>query len=100
MAPFLFLLLLLFLACVEIKVQASLRKSLVDSHAAALRFFSFFMAFLSAFFLRRRASSSLIEETLLELEREGMVSSCTFGFGVAACAATPRWQLHARAAGW
>ena len=38
------------------------------------RFFSFFMAFLSAFFLRLRASSSLMDETLLELEREGMVA--------------------------
>ena len=38
------------------------------------RFFSFFMAFLRAFFLRLRASSSLIDETLLELEREGMVA--------------------------
>ena len=38
------------------------------------RFFSFFIAFLRAFFLRLRASSSLIDETLLELEREGMVA--------------------------
>ena len=38
------------------------------------RFFSFFMAFLSAFFLRRLASSSDIDETLLELLREGMVA--------------------------
>ena len=74
MAALLFLLLLLFLACVEIKVQASARKSLVAFHAAALRFFSFFMAFLSAFFLRRLASSSLMDETLDELLREGMVA--------------------------
>ena len=47
------------------------------------------MAFLSAFFLRRRASSSLMDETLLELLREGMVAClATFGsgVGVAACA--------------
>ena len=74
MVPFLLLLLLLFLACVDIKVQASARKSLVAFHAAALRFFSFFMAFLSAFFLRRLASSSLMDETLDELLREGMVA--------------------------
>ena len=37
-------------------------------------FFSFFMAFLRAFFLRLRASSSLMDETLDELEREGMVA--------------------------
>ena len=37
-------------------------------------FFSFFIAFFRAFFLRLRASSSLMDETLLELEREGMVA--------------------------
>ena len=41
--------------------------------------FSFFMAFLRAFFLRLRASSSLMDETLDELEREGMVACFAWG---------------------
>ena len=61
------------------------------------RFFSFFMAFLSAFFLRLRASSSLMDETLDELEREGMVACFAWGrrcaagscWAYAACAAIP-----------
>jgi len=44
-----------------------------------LCFFSFFMAFLRAFFLRLRASSSLMDETLDELEREGMVACFAWG---------------------
>ena len=59
------------------------------------RFFSFFMAFLSAFFLRRLASSSLIDETLLELEREGMVACFAWG---RRCAAGSFWAYAACAA--
>ena len=74
MAPFLLLLLLLFLACVEIKSSGVCSQVTGRLPRGAGRFFSFFMAFLSAFFLRRRASSSLMDETLLELLREGMVA--------------------------
>ena len=57
--------------------------------------FSFFMAFLRAFFLRLRASSSLMDETLDELEREGMVACFAWG---RRCAAGSFWAYAACAA--
>ena len=57
--------------------------------------FSFFMAFLRAFFLRRLASSSDMDETLLELEREGMVACFAWG---RRCAAGSFWAYAACAA--
>ena len=56
------------------------------------RFFSFFMAFFRAFFLRLRASSSLMDETLDELEREGMVAGFAWG---RRCAAGSFWAYAA-----